>query len=161
MDFHIHLALGAGPSEGSCLRCRKEMGEKPPRTKERMQEPAVKELYWRRHDPPTGSLRHPHRTGRAAPKYLQRPGDGVQRGVPATPMLSMLPEARGCKKRWIPPGTIIKGLETIPFSKALPCPVQSTYWEHWADRGDGGMRAGWAPAAKRREGREGWRRAGR
>lgn len=76
-------------------------------------------------------------------------------------MLSMLPEARGCKKRWIAPGTIIKGLETIPFSKALPCPVQSTYWEHWADRGDGGMRAGWAPAAKRREGREGWRRAGR
>lgn len=164
--FIPDLVLGAGPSEGFCLHRRKETGEKPPRTKERMQEPAAKELYWQRHDP-TGSLRHPHRPGCEHRGGLPRntcstPGKGckeVSQGprAAADAPAGTVPEARvcarGCKKRWTPPHTIIKGLETIPSSKALPRPVQSTCWEHWADRGAGGMRGRLAPSCKEK-GRE-------
>lgn len=94
----------------SCLRRRKETGEKPPRTKERMREPAAKELYWHgttRRVPcgiRTGGDASP---GRAAPKYLQHPregglGGGGAKRRPRDPELpSMLPagtvpEARVC-----------------------------------------------------------------
>lgn len=90
-----HLVLSAGPSGGvSCLHRRKDTAEKPPGTKERMQGPARKELYW--HDP-TGSSRHPHRPGcepregcpeipaELPSKYLQNYPRWVQRGFPGTP----------------------------------------------------------------------------
>lgn len=84
--FIPHPVLSAGPSGGSCLRRRKETGEKAPRTKERMQEPARKELYW--HDP-TGCSRHPHRPGceprEGRPEIPAEPLGGEQRGVPGTP----------------------------------------------------------------------------
>lgn len=95
LTFIPHLVLSVGPSGGSCLHHRKETGEKPPGTKERMQEPARKELYW--HDP-TGSLRHPHRPGceprgRDGPKYLQNPSAAAKRRPREPRLLSVFPRA--------------------------------------------------------------------
>lgn len=129
---------------GSCLRRRKGTGEKPPRTKERMQGPARKELYW--HDP-RGSLRHLHRPGceprEGCPEIPAEPLGGCKeasqgpRGAVSVPK-GTVPEvrlcARSCKKRWDPPrchqgpprfGRVLqmpRGVGECPLQKGLSFP---------------------------------------
>lgn len=113
LTFIPQLVLSAGPAGGSCLCCRKDTGDKPPGTKERMQGPARKELYW--HDP-TGSLRHPQRPGcqprEGCPQIPAEPLGGCKeasqgaRGAVSVPK-GTVPEVRlcawSCKERRDPP----------------------------------------------------------
>jgi len=124
--------------------------------------------------------------GRAAPKYLRHPGEGCkelsqgpQAAVDAPAGTVPLAEGLGAElqREMGPPKAVTEGspqapgklcsrpvgLGTVPSSKALPRPVQSTCWEHWASPGDGGMRGGLASSCeeKGREGRRDGRGAGK
>lgn len=107
-----HLVLSAGPSGGSCLH--KKTDEKAPGTKERMQEPVRKELYW--HDPTWllaasapagmraqgGMSRNTCRiTLSGCKEASQGPRAAVSVPKGTVPEVSLC--ARSCKERWDPP----------------------------------------------------------